>query len=1022
MRQLLISIIILKFYKTLSAFVVLQLVLLLLCCNLYSQNPSQVDVLTTEEGLMFRDVQAIAQDSSGHMWFGTSQGLNRYDGYHFKTYNSDKKNPNFIEEESFTAEMIMDGAEDALWFMANDRLFNLHISTDKIKEYSEAQNIQGKVLRLLKTSDNSIWVITDDYWKNQSQDSKQYLQKFEGGNFRVMASIPRTNRGFSSLVQDAEGFLWWSTPNGTLKYNTDGILMASYDMGSYERFGSQMHYVISFFDHNNTHYYFPHKGGINVFDEKTQSSKQVLDVENEFGYAIEDNQHHIWFGGLQTLLRMSPKGEFVDYSEILKTRFDFTKINRLFIDANNLLWVATNNGLFKIRTDKQMFTNLFKSNKNGWGNAMRGVFEDSHGAIYAHCENEGILLFQDLDGKIDTLKLHTESKNKIELQYAASFFVTNKAKNKVFTVGKTMYKIDLETGETKCYDQFIPNLKVYGPNPMIRLRDERLLFGYTFSRLVLFNTETEAHELVFKNKSDFTEISDLTYFFQNHEENMVWVGTQNDGLLKINLNGTVVQRFSINTTPSISKNRILVLEEDTDGSLWIGTYGGGLNHLSADGKTIKKYTKAEGLADNNVVGIMRDEQNNLWISTYNGISYFDKQSDQFQNFYVEDGLSHNEFNYSSSFKDSKNNYYFGGMNGLNSFKTEEVFKTSEQFNLRLTKISGYNSKLKSSFSSDYSYFKNKEVEISPYDQYFQVDWTMPNYFNNKKNTYSTKLEGFEDQWFYQGISSSIRYNQLPAGDYVLKIKGTDSRGNKAASILSIPITVQQIFYKKWWFIALVLLVIIAIMYSIFRYRFQQALAMERLRTKISSDLHDDVGSLLSGLAMQTELMEINANEADKFKLQKIAGISRNAISQMRDLVWSIDSRRETIGDLIERMRELAEELLLPKDISFHIDSSHIKNPTKKLPAQTKQNVFLIYKEAITNILRHSDATNVNINITNNSKGCHFIIKDNGSEKECYKSTGLGLSNMAMRAKKLKGSLKFQKENGFGVHLYLPFNM
>lgn len=172
--------------------------------------------------------------------------------------------------------------------------------------------------------------------------------------------------------------------------------------------------------------------------------------------------------------------------------------------------------------------------------------------------------------------------------------------------------------------------------------------------------------------------------------------------------------------------------------------------------------------------------------------------------------------------------------------------------------------------------------------------------------------------------------------------------------------------------------------------------------------------------MQTELMEINASETDKFKLQKIACISRNAISQMRDLVWTIDSRRETIEDLLERMRELAEELLLPKDISFQMDSFNVKNPNKKLPAPTKQHIFLIYKEAITNILRHSDATHVAVTITNDFKGSCLIVKDNGSKKECYTSTGLGLSNMTMRAVNLKGKLEFDKENGFEVMLFLPF--
>ena len=167
---------------------------------------------------------------------------------------------------------------------------------------------------------------------------------------------------------------------------------------------------------------------------------------------------------------------------------------------------------------------------------------------------------------------------------------------------------------------------------------------------------------------------------------------------------------------------------------------------------------------------------------------------------------------------------------------------------------------------------------------------------------------------------------------------------------------------------------------------------------------------------------MNATEADKFRLQKIASISRNAVSQMRDLVWSIDSRRETVNDLIERMQELAEELLLPKDISFEIKSTNIQNPNKKLPAQIKQSIFLIYKEAITNILRHSDATHVSISLGNYSKGCRLSIKDNGSPKTSYKSTGIGLANMVLRAKKIKGEISFTRENGFAVLLDVPVHL
>jgi two-component sensor histidine kinase len=653
---------------------------------------------------------------------------------------------------------------------------------------------------------------------------------------------------------------------------------------------------------------------------------------------------------------------------------------------------------------------------------MRGIFEDANGTIFAKCESKNKLIYKTRDGKIDTLQIKLNRQSLDAIKYTANFYVLDAKKEHVFTLGESLLKINLKDGSTKSYDEFSKNVTFKGQNPLIKLNDGKLLFGQSLSRLALFDPETETSTLVFNSAHIETDLADFRYFKESKSDSIFWIGTQNNGLLKVHLSGRVEKTYTTATTPSISKNYILVIDEDTDGSLWVGTYGGGLNHISADGNTIKMYTKFQGLADNNVVGILPDNENSLWIGTYNGLSHFDKTAETFQNFYTEDGLTHYEFNYTSFFKDREGNFYFGGMNGLNTFKPKEVLKQSALPKLRLTSASGYNNRTKSSFSTDYTQTQFKALELSPYDQYFEINWTMPSYFQNQKNTYSTKLEGFEDQWFYQGNSASIRYNQLPAGVYNLNIKGKDSRGNESASIISIPITVRQIFYKKWWFIALMGLTVIGIMYSIFRYRLQQALAMERLRTKISSDLHDDVGSLLSGLAMQTELLEINASEADKFKLQKIAGISRSAISQMRDLVWSIDSRRERIEDLIERMRELAEELLLPRDISFQMDSSNIKNPNKKLPAQTKQNIFLIYKESITNILRHSDATKVIVTLRNNSKGCQLIIQDNGSKKESYKSTGLGLSNMVMRAEHIKGAVSFKTENGFSVHLNLPLQL
>ncbi len=988
-----------------------------------AQNPSQIDVLTTEQGLLFRDVKSIVQDAAGLMYFGTSQGINRYDGYRFKIYNSSKKeNTHFIPEESITGALLLQKEEQILWYMALDELYQLDLVTNNVISFDHAKGIKGKVLRLIKTTDGNLWAITDDYWENQDGNATQYLQKYVNGTFKEVATVNRNNRGFSRFVEDKKGFLWWSTPNGTLKFDHQGKLMNTYVLADYDWYDTNMNFVVSFFDSDNTHYYFPYHGGINTFNDINQSSTEIFQTDISFDHAIEDYRKFIWFSSQGSLYRKSPDGTFLDYTQVLKSKLDFTIINSLFIDASNLLWIATNNGLIKIRLKKEVFDTIFTTDSNGWGNTTRGIFEDADGILYAMCESSEALFLQRKPGVMDTLQLKSENGQMEQLNHASTFFVLDDVKTSVYTTGKSLLKIDLKSGRVKDYSEFTSINSAYKNTPLLKLRDGKLLFGNSLSRLMLFDPVTDKSNLVVELNNDYDNIFNFKYFLQSKQKDIIWIGTEDNGLLKFNSNGTIERMYDVNSNPQLSKNHVLVLEEDLDGSLWIGTYGGGLNHLSSDGKTIREYTNASGLPDNNVVGILTDTDNNLWLSTYNGLSFFDKETEVFRNFYEEDGLSHNEFNYSSFLKTEGGDFYFGGMNGINKFRPEHITRNFESPHLYISHVSKYNNRSNKTVETDYSQSNFTEVILSPYDQYFEIGWSMPSYFQNQKNTYSTKLEGFEDRWFYQGNTPSVRYNQLPAGNYVLKIKGKDARGNDSATILSIPIVVKQIFYKKWWFIALVLALIITMMYAIFKYRFKQALAIERLRTRISSDLHDDVGSLLSGLAMQTELMEINASEADKSKLEKIAGMSRSAISQMRDLVWSIDSRRETTNDLIERVQELAEELLLPREISFQFTHDNVKYPNRKLAAQVKHNIFLIYKEAITNILRHSDADHVVITMSNRANGCTFSVEDNGSKKENYKSTGLGLSNMQMRAKAIKADLSFEMENGFTVCLKLPFDL
>ena len=310
----------------------------------------------------------------------------------------------------------------------------------------------------------------------------------------------------------------------------------------------------------------------------------------------------------------------------------------------------------------------------------------------------------------------------------------------------------------------------------------------------------------------------------------------------------------------------------------------------------------------------------------------------------------------------------------------------------------------------------RPILISPYDSYFQLTWALPNYFKPEKNRYYVWLEGLEEDWTYVGTIPTIRYHKLPAGDYILHVKGADSKGNWSETELAVPIHVKPIFFRTWWFITGCILLIGGMIYAFAQYRLQRLLEMERMRTRIAGDLHDEVGSMLSGLAMQAEIMELDHEKSDPGRLRRLSEISRLTLSKMRDVVWSIDSRRDQVKDLLDRMRENAEEMLTPKEILFQFDLGELPMD-KKLPVDERQHLFLFYKEAITNIVKHANATNVTIRFGQFDDHFELSVHDNGTSVATNTlSSGFGLQNLDMRAKKLGATFLLSKEEGFKVGL------
>jgi two-component sensor histidine kinase len=543
--------------------------------------------------------------------------------------------------------------------------------------------------------------------------------------------------------------------------------------------------------------------------------------------------------------------------------------------------------------------------------------------------------------------------------------------------------------------------------------DGKLFWTSGQFNLFTFDPVTRSMQPFRDNKGSLF-FKDMACWSLQKKGDWIWAGAAK-GLYKINIRTREVVKLSIHPVLDFGINDISM---DSDGGCWISTAGGGIIYYNEQTGAVKQYTNREGLSNNTVCGLLRDKNNDLWISTYAGLSYFNRQANQFTNFYAKDGLNTDEFNRKAFFKLRDGRLVFGGMNGYMVFDPAEAFRLENPVNILLTRFSKTNGNGETT-ETIFDIGELKKIVIDPGDKFFSFHFTLSNLYDPAANRYSYQLEGLDNAWHSLGNQPFISFNGLPAGDYVLKIKGNAGKGAASSNEISLAIVVKQVFYKTAWFILLIVLATAAMVYFIVRYRINQVKKIQFLRTRIASDLHDDVGSSLTRItvladAIQREEMKASASE----QLGAIAGISRGAVSTMKDVIWSIDSRNDTMGGMIQYMQEHMYNMLTPANIDYELTHTGLMDG-EKLDMNFRQNVYLTFKEAINNVVKHAGATRVQVDLKKENGLFMMQIKDDGKGLSKTKTNGQGLYNMKLRADRLKASLAINSEKGVTVLLKVP---
>ncbi|MEJ2637299.1 MAG: two-component regulator propeller domain-containing protein [Calditrichia bacterium] len=889
--------------------------------------------ITIDDGLSQNAIFAILQDQKGFMWFGTGDGLNRYDGYDFTVYRYDP-----LDSTSLSGNHITTVFEDHLgrmWIGTLDAGLNLfHRGTDSFLRFSlPSQLTQTPIARqitaIAEDSSGNIWIGTErnGLFCIAAQDSLSP----PGPNPRQFFHIAGAANSLSSnsiraLFVDSRGSLWIGTDKRLDKLNTE------MDPAAFE------HYIIavknpgapvspadsgiaSIYEDNRGRFWLGTAGGIgrlNRSDGSLTFYPHPYEVfrrgRGEITSMVEDSDGKLWLATPGQLMRFDPEKTTYDYfrhDPFDNKSISYNGVSSLFRDRSDILWFGTPGAglnLYDLKAGR--FSTLVEkpnSSSRISGFSVQSVFVDNTGIVWISTD----LLYR-WDRKTGKLKSFESSSNRPDdFGNTAVFSILQ-------TAGGEMWCATAEG--LYCYHPGSGKIRLYKFNPAdtAGLRQKGVF--------AVFEDRNKTIWIASKNylsRLDDAENGRFRHFRYNPAPpqnrivrpviyqdgtGLFWMGTT-DGLLRFDpVTGSFnAYRDNPSQPSSLGSNSVKSICPDPaqpDRFLWLGTDGGGLNRFDVQTKTFTHFTEKNGLPGNVVNGILPDNAGNLWMSTNKGLSRFNSGTGKFKNYDVWDGLQSNEFNTGACFRSTNGEMFFGGIKGLNYFYPEKVKANPHipeiaitGFKLRNHRVS-YQTKpilLKKDISATDHLVLSYRDDVITFE-FAALDFTAP-----EKNQYAYKLENFDPDWIKTDGDRSATYTHLPPGDYIFRVKGSNNDGVWNELGTSLSLTVTPPWWGTWWAYALYVMAILIALYGIRRYelnriRLKNSLRigqieadklkeLDRLRTRFFANISHEFRTPLTLILGQIDnVISSNIGTKEKGKLQIAMHNSRRLLELINQLL------------------------------------------------------------------------------------------------------------------------------------------
>ncbi|PUZ27092.1 Signal transduction histidine kinase [Chitinophaga costaii] len=1009
------------------------------------------DAYGVNEGLSQSTVYNIIQDDQGFLWIATRDGINRFDGYDFNEY---RYNPSVGDE-------LRHGAGDLVHRAANGgRAVINRFDLKGYKQYLFFNNSRHQLLvshncgiSLYDKYRNSFREVFHDT-TNVNETERDFLRKFvilgedtatrELFIWRPALGLYVLNDSSYSvkkIVMYPRGFTQDHLPESVVKDGTTiwmnrlrGELLA---MDT--RSARILTYCVPTIGDNTVmrslnrdSLLIVSEGHITIFNKRlNRYTDLAYNIHNVFNQPFipqvleMDHAGNVWIGGNDGVLVYNVAQHAIVQHIVTFNTFEnrsLNNVNYLYRDAADNMWVGTDgDGIKKYSPHRKVF-NQYRS-PYITHNMVKAIYKHDDGRLFVGMMFDGLDIYAP-DGHFV---------ERISNETSPGFFpadnlsaMCREDENHIWFHFQRMH-IGLFEVNTKKYVDLTNKINELGlpaqhsdwpfvfkrPNGEVYFNDGEYLLKFT----------EEAGEYKAAIVHQFVHES-LTCFFEDYEGNQ-YAGTKaslyvKDGALG---NWRTIPLPSGTVVKSINKNAHKQLLVATNRGLFI---------LDQQYFIQQHYNSFDNpsLVNDFLYGVLLDDKDRVWVSHNKGLSVINTVTNEIYTYTHVDGLQSNEFNTGAYFKSLDGELFFGGIRGVNGFYPKNFKNNPFVPNVIIKSLEV----LDRPYDSDTAVSLLKHIEL-PYNQNtIAIEYVPLEFTNPLKNSMQYMLEGADDDWVEAGTFKMARYTNLRPGNYVFKVRASNNDDIWSGTSTSLEIVIRVPFWQTLWFRFLLLLLLLGIAYYFStlyldykirheKLKLEKEQAVDQERARISSDMHDDLGSGLSTIRLLSEIAKRKIHDPSQTKeIERISEAAGELVDKMGEIIWAMNSSNDSLENLIAYMRSFVADFLEHAHIehAFYIPESI---PDIKLSGGTRRNIYLAVKESVNNVMKHAQATEVIIELKIEDSKMTILIRDNGRgfDPEKVRLFGNGLKNIQKRMQAVGGYADISTNKGTTVLLDIPLN-